>query len=434
MKFKSICTALLLSLPLSAQANSISTFSQAQIESKELLVSFEAGLTKVEKEEIIARQGGVILKHFKTNNSALVKMPEVSGLLPAANALSITNKVTHVGPNRTFTLFETTTNDPGINQQYHHKNIKSGEAWDISTGSQETLVAVVDTGIYLEHEDLVDNLWKNPGETGLDENGNDKATNGIDDDNNGYVDDFQGWDFIDGDNIPNDDHGHGTHCAGLVGAVGDNGTGVTGVNWDVSIVGLKIFNGRGSTTEAAIVEAIEYSTMMGIKISNHSWGGPDSRGDKSTDLVYQALKAGQEEGQLFVFAAGNSSSNSDVRPMVPGAYDLDAILNVASTTQSDSMSGFSNYGATTVDIGAPGSAIYSTLKKRFLRKPYGNMSGTSMASPIVAGAAALVNSVYPDMTAAEIKAKLMDTSDKVQSLEGKTVTGGRLNVLRAITE
>lgn len=436
MKLKNLALTAILGLSTTSFAKVSVNFASEDIKEKELIVSFEEGITKEDKEALIADQGGVILKHFKTMNSALVRIPDTNSMLSTASLIADHTGVIKVGPNRVFNLLATTTNDPKINKQYHHDNIKSYDAWDISTGSKDVVVGVIDTGIVLDHEDLEANLWQNPGETGTDANGNDKRTNGIDDDGNGYVDDYQGWDFIDGDNTPNDQHGHGTHCAGLVGAVGSNGTGVAGVNWNVSVVALKIFGGSGSTSEAAIVEAIEYANMMGFDITNNSWGGPASGewGEGGKDVIYEAIKAGGEKGHLFVFAAGNSGANSDQKPLIPGAYDLDSILSVAATTSRDGLANFSNYGVTTVDIGAPGAGIFSTIKRGFFGRQYGNMSGTSMAAPIVTGAAALVKAVNPSFSSSEIKEKLMSTADQVNSLKGKTVTGGRLNVYRAITE
>lgn len=435
-ELKMLLSAVAVSIPSLCFSVIGETFSLQAAKPKELLVSFEKDATASEKEQIIASQGGFIVKHFKTNNSALVRIPEFIGFMSAKESLQKIDGINQVAPNRIFYLQATTANDPKVNSQYHHKTVKSLEAWDISVGDKDVLVGIIDTGLTLNHEDLKDNLWKNPGEVGLDEEGNDKSTNGIDDDGNGYIDDFQGWDFIDNDNIPNDAHGHGTHCAGLVGATGNNGVGVSGINWNVSIVGLKIFGSSGSTTESAIIEAIEYANMMNVKITNNSWGGParGNWGEGGQDLIYEAIRKGGEKNHLFVFAAGNSSQNSDKNPMIPGAYNLDAILNVASTTSSDSKSGFSNYGLDSVDIGAPGSSILSTVKSGFFRRKYSKMSGTSMAAPIVAGAAALVQAVYPDFTGIEIKERIMSTVDIIPALEGRTVTGGRLNVLNAISK
>ena len=430
-------SALVVSLSLThiSAASVMSNFnSTTKVVEKELLVSFDAALSKNQKEDIIKAQGGKVIKHFETKNSALVKVSEFNGLLSTANALASYSNVIKISPNRVFKLFKTTSNDPKVKSQYHHARISSQKAWDVSVGTKEVVVAVIDTGIVADHEDLKGNIWQNPGETGIDADGVDKRMNGIDDDGNGYVDDYQGWDFVNNDNSPNDEHGHGTHCAGLIGAVGDNEIGIAGVNWTSSLVALKIFGRGGSATEASIVEAIEYSTKMGFPISNNSWGGPagDEYGAGTNDLIYEAIKSGEESGQLFIFAAGNSSGNSDVKPMIPAAYDLKSIISVASSTQSDSLSGFSNYGAVTVDIAAPGSNILSTIKSGFFRRKYGNMSGTSMAAPIVTGAAALVKAVFPDATATEIKEKILDSADQIDRFKGKLLTGGRLNVEKAI--
>ena len=222
---------------------------------------------------------------------------------------------------------------------------------------------------------------------GLDADGNDKQTNGIDDDGNGYVDDFRGWDFINGDNDPMDDHSHGTHCAGTIGAVGNNGVGVVGVNWEVSLVGLKVFTGGGSTTTEALTEAIQYATTIGVDLTSNSWGG-----GAESEVLRTAIEDADKAGILFVAAAGNSSSDNDRFPHYPSSYDVDNIIAVASTDTNDQLSSFSSYGKESVDVAAPGTQIYSTIPN----DGYGYKSGTSMATPHVAGLVALVKSVFTD--------------------------------------
>ncbi len=322
---------------------------------------------------------------------------------------------------------DVTPNDPEYDRlwglhQSSDADIDAPEAWDLSTGSDSVVVGVIDTGVDYNHPDLAANTWTNPvecpGGYGT------CVADGVDDDNNGYVDDFYGWDFRNNDNDPVDDHSHGTHVAGTIAAVGNNNVGVVGVNWNAQIMALKFLGsgGTGSTSDA--IEAVQYATMMkrdhgvNIPLTNNSWGG----GGSST-LLRDAIEASGQEGMLFVAAAGNDSRDNEVTPHYPSSYDLDNIISVASTTSSDSLSSFSNYGLTSVDLGAPGSSIYSTV----LSDGYGFKSGTSMASPHVAGAAALAWSVDPDATYAEIRDAIYDSTDPISALTGKTVTGGRLN-------
>ena len=223
----------------------------------------------------------------------------------------------------------------GANAGVVDADIDAPEAWDISTGSKETLVAVIDTGVDYEHEDIAPNYWTNPGESGLDAEGNDKRTNGIDDDGNGFVDDYKGWDFANNDNDPMDDNSHGTHCAGTIGAKGDDGKGVVGVAWDVSIVGVKFLTGSGSGTLDNAIRSIDYVSAVGAKISSNSWGG----GGYSAAME-EAIQRNKEDGILFIAAAGNSGTNNDTRAHYPSSYPLDNVLAIAATDNKDNLAGF----------------------------------------------------------------------------------------------
>ena len=294
-------------------------------------------------------------------------------------------------------------------------DIDAPEAWEISTGSDQIVVAVIDTGVDYTHPDLVANMWANPGEI---------AGNGIDDDGNGFVDDIHGYDFVNNDGNPMDDHSHGTHVAGTIAGAGNNGAGVAGVNWSSSIMALKFLSASGSGSIADAVEAVNYITMMkttygvNVRLSNNSWGG----GGYSQSM-YDAIAANNAADILFVAAAGNSSTNNDVTPHYPSNYDIDNVISVAATDHNDNLASFSCYGATTVDLAAPGVSIYSTLPGG----SYGSYSGTSMATPHVAGVAALAWSVNPGASALQIRDAIFQGTDTVASLSGDVATGGRLN-------
>jgi subtilisin family serine protease len=294
-------------------------------------------------------------------------------------------------------------------------DIDAPEAWDISTGSSSIVVAVIDTGIQTDHPDLKDNIWTNPGELPGD---------GIDNDGNGFVDDVYGWDFFNNDSSvydsPDDDHG--THCAGTIAGRGNNGIGVVGVTWMTKIMSLKFLGPGGGTTSGAIA-AVNYATMMktrgvNIPISSNSWGG----GSFSQSLK-DAIDAGGSSGILFVAAAGNSGRNNDATPHYPSSYDSACIVAVAATDRKDAMAGFSCYGVTSVDLGAPGVSVLSTVPV----SSYDSYNGTSMATPHVSGVAALAVSVDPTLTVSQLKDALLSSADKIPSLSGRTVTGGRLN-------
>ncbi|MBT6053884.1 MAG: S8 family serine peptidase [Planctomycetaceae bacterium] len=324
-----------------------------------------------------------------------------------------------------------TSNDPRYGDLYGlHNTGQSGgttdadidapEAWQVSTGSRDLIVGVIDTGIDYTHPDLAANMWVNPGEI---------AGNGIDDDANGFVDDVHGYDFANDDGDPFDDNGHGTHCAGTIGGVGNNGVGVVGVNWEVSLMGLKFLdaNGSGSTSDA--IQAVNYATMMknqygqNVRVTSNSWGGGGS-----SSAMRQAIESGAEAEIVFIAAAGNDGMNNDTNPQYPASYTSDAVISVAATDRNDALANFSNYGATGVDIAAPGVGIVSTTPGN----SYASFSGTSMATPHVAGAVALALAVDPTLTVSQLRSGLLGTVDAVAGLVGKTVTGGRLNVGRLV--
>lgn len=300
-------------------------------------------------------------------------------------------------------------------------DIDAPEAWSISTGSRDVVVGVIDTGVDYSHPDLAANVWVNSGEI---------AGDGIDNDGNGYVDDVHGINAITDAGDPMDDEGHGTHVSGTIGASGNNGVGIVGVNHDVSIAGCKFLAADGTGSTSGAIKCIDY--MVGLKNSgvnlrvlNNSWGG----GGYSQALA-DAITASEEADILFVAAAGNDAVDNDVNPHYPSNYENDNVLSIASTDSRDNMSGFSQWGLTSVDMGAPGSAILSTIPGG----GYASYSGTSMATPHVAGAAALVLSVNPDLTTLELKELLMSSGDANAALNGKTVAGTRLNINQALID
>ncbi|MDX1707267.1 MAG: S8 family peptidase, partial [Desulfobacterales bacterium] len=248
--------------------------------------------------------------------------------------------------NRLWGLHNTGQNVNGTNGT-NDADIDALEAWDVTTGSSDVVVAVIDSGVDVNHEDLEANLWINTGEV---------ADNGIDDDANGYIDDINGWDFLVNDNDPRDAHGHGTHVAGTIAAVGDNNKGVTGVSWSAKIMVLRFLDAWGLGSTANAIAAIEYASSMGADIINNSWGGGGYN---------QALKdAIDASGALVVCAAGNSSRNNDSIPHYPSSYTSTNIIAVAATNQNDQLAGFSNYGNVSVDVAAPGTNIYSAAPGR----------------------------------------------------------------------
>lgn len=297
--------------------------------------------------------------------------------------------------------------DPELEKAYGISKVGAPDAWKKMRGSQDVVVAVIDTGVDYNHEDLSFNMWRNPNPSA------DKK-------------DLVGYDFVHDDGLPFDDHAHGTHCAGSVGAVGGNGKGVSGVTQRVSIMALKFLDKSGSGDEAAAIRAIDYAVAHGAKVLSNSWGGRG--GGAEIKALKDAVIRAQDKGVLFVAAAGNDGTDNDKEETFPAGFNTPNMVAVAATDQEDDMAYFSNYGKTTVHVGAPGVDVYSSVPGNKYKK----MSGTSMACPHVAGAAALVWAANPSLDFSGVKKRLMDTADPVSSLKGKTITGGRINVNRAI--
>ena len=306
-------------------------------------------------------------------------------------------------------------------------DIDALEAWAIETGSKDIKVAIIDTGIDYTHEDLAENMLKNDGEMGeyTDSEGNvkNKETDLVDNDGNGLVDDVYGWNFVANTNDPKDDHSHGTHVAGTIGGVGNNNIGVVGVNWKVSLLPVKFLSSGGSGSLDDAVKAIDYARQRKVHIMSNSWGGGGF-----SQAMADAIEAASKEGILFIAAAGNSSVDNDKSPHYPSSYENENVIAVAATDSDDLRSSFSSYGKTSVDIAAPGSNIYSTV----LENKYGFMSGTSMATPHVSGAAALIWAHEPNLTMAEVKERLFKTSEEILMLK-RRLGYGRINVYNALT-
>lgn len=384
-------------------------------------LSQKADTSKVKKEKEFKQFGISVLK----------KLDKDQDVKEVIKELYETGEIKYAEPDYVVNI-DLTPNDPQFGQLWGLLNtgqsggtidadIDASDAWDISTGSSAIVVGVIDTGVDYNHEDLAANMWTNPGEI---------AGNGIDDDGNGYVDDVYGIDAYNNDSDPFDDHGHGTHCSGTIGAVGNNGIGVVGVNWNVKIMALKFLSSGGSGSTSDAIECLNYAVMMrntygvDIRLTSNSWGGGGY-----SQALRDAIEASKDAGMLFVAAAGNSSTDNDSSPHYPSSYDNENLIAVASTDRNDNLSSFSCYGATSVDLGAPGSSVLSTTPGN----TYSTFSGTSMATPHVAGAAALIWARYPSYTYSGVKNLIMNTVDSLSSLSGKVVSGGRLNVYNALS-
>lgn len=320
--------------------------------------------------------------------------------------------ILYIQPNYLYHAFETPT-DPNYSKQWGMKKIKAEQAWDRFGGSEDMVVAVIDTGVDYNHSDLKDNAWVNEDEL--------NGESGVDDDKNGYVDDVYGYDFANKDSDPRDDHGHGTHCAGVIGAL-HNDTGVVGINKNVKIMALKFLTASGSGSSEGAISSIIYAVDNGAKVLSNSWGGGPSE-----QALIDAINYAKSKGVLFIAAAGNEYNNNDSNPTYPASYQIDNVIAVAATDSSDKKASFSNYGLS-VHVAAPGVGIYSTV----INGGYQSMDGTSMACPHVAGAAAFMMAYEPNMTYREVKNRIINTSDYVSGLTDQTYNAGRINLWNMI--
>ncbi len=323
----------------------------------------------------------------------------------------------------------TRPDDPMFDEQWSLSNtgqrggkakadINALAAWEQkTTGSEEIVVAVLDSGVDYRHQDLKQNIWERPSD--VDEYFDEQI---------GRVDDSYGYDAVLDSGDPMDDNGHGTHCAGIIGADGDNGIGIAGINWSVKIMPLKFISKTGSGTTKDAIEAINYvinrkQAGVNVRIISASWGS--TQNSKALEDVIR--KAG-EEGILFVAASGNASANADKTPHYPASYDLPNVISVAALNRNDELASFSNYGLKRVHVAAPGAEILST----WLNGDFREASGTSMATPEVAGVAALVLASEPELSLADLRERLFKSVDKLPALNGKVSTGGRINAARAV--
>ena len=418
----------LVAVAVTSVASGASGHSGRRAQAGSILVGFHTGVSPSAQADVLADADAKPTKRFAPIRGALVSVA------PGTTAQTIQTlnrdpRVAYAEPNFILHAADVVPNDPFFSRLWGLHNtgqtvnwtagtpdadIDAPEAWSVSTGSPDVVVAVIDTGVDTAHPDLAPNIWVNDGEDcpGC-------RTNGVDDDGNGYVDDWRGWDFANGDNNPADDNGHGTHVSGTVAATGNNGLGVAGVTWSSRIMPLKFLGADGSGTTDDAISAILYARAKGVPILNNSWGGGDG-----SQALRDAIEQTDASGELFVAAAGNDFTNTDVEPFYPASYDVPNILVVGASDQLDRKAWFSNYGVRTVDLSAPGTNVYST----WTGATYRFADGTSMATPQVSGAAALARAVFPNASGVGLKALLLRDVDPIGVLNTASRTGGRLNV------
>jgi len=295
-------------------------------------------------------------------------------------------------------------------------DIEAVTAWDQTTGSAGVIVGVIDTGVRYTHQDLAANMWTNPNEI---------AGNNIDDDRNGYIDDIRGINAITNSGNPMDDNSHGTHCAGTIGGVANNSGPLVGVAWNVKIMALKFLDSSGSGSSSDAIKCIDYAISKGAKILSNSWGGGGY-----SQALYDAVERSRAAGALFIAAAGNEGANNDSNPSYPASYANANVISVAALDRADALASFSNFGATSVDLGAPGVSIYSSVSTS--DSAYDTYNGTSMATPHVAGVAALVLAKYPSISVTDFRNRIINNTRPVASLNGRVATGGAVSANRAL--
>lgn len=411
--------------------------------SNQVLVQFQYGIEEVAKESLRGRfqaqvEEVVVAQERRFDMKGdleLWNLPPGLGIASVVRALEGDATVEFAEPNWIY-QHQATSNDPyytngslwgmygDSTSPTNPFGSQAGEAWANKTDCSSVYVGIIDEGMMFTHEDLAGNVWTNPYD----------PLDGVDNDGNGYIDDIHGWDFAGNDNTIYDGSAddHGTHVSGTTAARGGNGKGVAGVCWNIHLISAKFLGRHGGTTANAI-KAVNYITELktrhGLNIvaTNNSWGG----GGYSTGLYNAIANAGAAD-ILFVAAAGNSGVNIDASPQYPASYPNANVIAVAAIDKSGKLASWSNFGSISVDLGAPGVSIWSSVPNKKSQSSYGSYSGTSMATPHVTGAAALYAAAHPGTTAAAIKGVILSTTVPTGSLGGKTATGGRLNISAAL--
>lgn len=430
----------------------------------EVLVRYRDGTSAGERADLRSDQDATLDHKLPLKNTELLKLESGDSVRQTVNELEAQPEVVYAQPNFIRSADSITPDDPSFGQLWGLDNqgqsiqgspgtpdadIDAPEAWDVTKGDPNVTVAVVDSGVDFSRPDLAPNMWTNPGETGTDSNNLDKRSNHIDDDGDGKIDDWRGWDFVGngglGDSFPNDANGHGTHVSGTLGAQGNDGIGIAGVTWNSTIMPVRVLNAQGKGSDANVAQGFRFAAEHGAKVVNASLGG-----EGSSPVLADAVT--QSPNTLFVVAAGNDGANTDLTANDPDNAEYPCtipaanLVCVAATTQTDGLASFSNFGAQTVDLGAPGTRVLSTCPwglstcsfpasvHQGAPQDFAYLNGTSMATPHVAGVAALVyaNPNQPGATVAQVKQALLDSVDHLPSLFCGTVTGGRVNAARAL--
>lgn len=417
----------------------------------ELLVKFRSGVAARSVMSAHQAVGATLIKKIsRVRNVQHVRLPQGLSVKDAIIKYMSDPNVEYAEPNYIGRVNATVPNDPFFNpQQWALQNtgtfaggtqgadIKMTQAWDVTQGSRGVIVAVVDSGVDLNHPDLVNNIWRNTGEP--------SCADIHDNDGNGFIADCEGWNFVDNNNSPMDDLGHGTHVSGIIGAAGNNGMGIAGMMWNVQIMPLKACDINGECADADVAAAVDYAVANGARVINMSLGS-----SSLSSTLFEAVSDANDAGILVTASAGNGGldgdgNNNDLNPEYPAAFNLPNIIAVAATDQKDHRASFSNFGPNSVHVAAPGTYILSTVPFDGVGMSFSSFctgsavaeydfcSGTSMAAPHVAGLAGLLATAYPNFTFSQIRGTILRYVDLLPTLQGWIQTGGRINAFRALT-
>lgn len=402
----------------------------------EYIVKLKHDVNSLNAQVLSSELGAYVKSTIPSGNLIVVQRPSFEMAASAVKSLNQNDLVEFAEPNYIYRI-NRLPNDPMLEKLWGLRNfgqndksslspmgpgiegidIDAERAWEITQGSEDIIIAVIDTGVDYNHPDLQENIWTNTAEL------NGQA--GVDDDGNGFVDDIYGYNFVTtaGAADPKDDHGHGTHCAGTIGARGDDGKGIVGVTWKAKLMSLKFLSASGSGSLEGALRSIDYATKMGAHIMSNSWGGGGF-----SQALKESIERAHAAGIVFVAAAGNSSADNDTRPAYPATYDVPNVISVAAMDNRGQLASFSSYGKRTVHVAAPGVNVFSSV----LRNGYDTWSGTSMATPHVSGIAALLLANEPTMTNVEVKERLIRTARPLPGLKNKT-RSGLANAYMALT-
>jgi thermitase len=413
-------------------ASAFATAAQPEAVPGEYVVKLKTPLSTYKNQmNILSHELGSYIKStIPGQNIVVIKRPVFEIQSAVTKAFNQNPNIEVIEPNYIYRASRT-PNDPMLGQLWGMQNlgqedsaktpglagtdIGATQAWDIETGSKDVIVAVIDTGVDYTNPDISPNIWTNEAEL--------NGVAGVDDDGNGVIDDIHGYNAITDSGDPKDDHGHGTHCSGTIGAKGDDGKGIVGVAWNTRIMGVKFLDANGSGTLEAAIKGIDYATKMGAKIMSNSWGG----GGISQTLK-EAIERSNVAGALFLAAAGNEANNNDSNPSYPASYQVPNVLAVAAVDNKGQLASFSNSGKNSVHVAAPGVNILSTTTAG-----YESWSGTSMATPHVSGVAVLLASHEPNLTNVELKNRIITTAVPLVGLRGKVRGSGFVNAYAALT-